>query len=571
MLVCSQCLYGNPVQSTSSSADVCSTSQSPFDWVTDLAHCPSHSCLVPNCIRCTASASVCAVCNSSHVLVNAGASCDAVITPIPTADSILSRTAQACVNWHNIGPRLTIRDEELIHIPLGPTSGAIPRIVLFDHTAYVATANGGIWKTDNIHTSDNTGTTIRWHPVTDASPTLTCNSIAALNIGLVNKNWIVAGCGRPSNAQLASELGGGMVSNDAGFSWRMFSNIPLGLVISGIVNSEPSAITFSVFSAQIAAGPQFAHTSLFLGLWHSTDNGITWSQSAPEEQVFAMERDPLNDSTILAIGVSGVWVSLDNGATFHVTSTGLTFVNSSSFQNDTQKIVNGAVSIASPPGQPPVANVAIVSCPVAGGECIYVVYWSNDWGISWNLFGEQGPYGAPTIWNECGDGQAHGLGEQGDPNFALLADPEVTFLHVSHFRASYKVFFEVAQYSVSFYLILIVELQDVHIIYIAGTTPPCIFSNTLGTKKWSSRIFRGDRRHPNSVSWTIMLGSLGTATGGEPASDSRHLAWDHLTGDLLYTSDGTRLDHCTLSEQLFDFLRLCVLVRWRVQAYIASN
>ncbi len=156
--------------------------------------------------------------------------------------------------------------------------------------------NGGIWKTSNLHVSDNTGTTIQWRPLTDID-NVTCSSIGYLNIGLRNKQWLVATCGRPSNYLMGGDLNGGMVSTDGGYSWSMFGpTVPLDVQLTGVVAIGTSTILVSG-RCQLT-GVTTCSTSLRtkLGIWISLNNGASWSAAIGvpvSEPIWHMDRDPL--------------------------------------------------------------------------------------------------------------------------------------------------------------------------------------------------------------------------------------------------------------------------------------
>jgi hypothetical protein len=223
-----KCLYGGKTQSTSSNPDVCNRAQSSNGWLSwalssSPTLCPAINCAVANCELCTANTTVCAVCSKGYVPRDAGAMCTVVTLP-PAAPTTYISHRQSCVNWESIGPFRITGSGSSENVPLNPVAGAISAVIAVDHTAYVATVNGGIWKTTNLHTNDNTGTTVAWTPLFDAS-NLMCSSIGQFNMGVSNKNWLVAICSNPSNyAALASELNGGMVSLDAGLSCAMRSH-----------------------------------------------------------------------------------------------------------------------------------------------------------------------------------------------------------------------------------------------------------------------------------------------------------------------------------------------------------
>ncbi len=152
-------------------------------------------------------------------------------------------------------------------------------------------------------------------------------------------------------------------------------------------------------------------SSTRLGVWRSVDNGATFTQNAAmvSELVWHMQCDPNNDAFIVAVGSTGVWVSTDSGATFTKRTAGLTYLTTAPYTPAASQVINGAVSISSPPGQTQTLYVGVASAD--GGS--YIFYWSVDAGASWTTL-------PLALLNECGTGQTFSLGSQGSSNFALV-------------------------------------------------------------------------------------------------------------------------------------------------------
>jgi hypothetical protein len=204
--------------------------------------------------------------------------------------------------------------------------------------AYVSGVNGGIFKTVNFNVSSTSGTSIQWVPVTDQQD-IKCTSISAIGIGLSTPDTVFATCGRPSNyMSYGSELWGAMISTDGGKLWNMVptrsgssstpgsgSGLPFGFYLTSAIVSGASGSTLLVAARSRWQGGAFYPSSSYFGIWRSTDSGQTWGQPvgiSPTEKVFAMERDPNDDTFIVAVGTLGVYVSSDSGATFSQTTSG---------------------------------------------------------------------------------------------------------------------------------------------------------------------------------------------------------------------------------------------------------
>jgi hypothetical protein len=97
--------------------------------------------------------------------------------------------------------------------------------------------------------------------------------------------------------------------------------------LTGAVVSGPSIL---VTAARISYQDGFQiGGSTQLGVWRSVDNGLTWSQASGvprTEVIFALERDPQDDTFLVAVGSKAIYVSTDSGAFFRNTTNGLTWL-----------------------------------------------------------------------------------------------------------------------------------------------------------------------------------------------------------------------------------------------------
>lgn len=92
-----------------------------------------------------------------------------------------------------------------------------------DGSWFLATANGGVWRTKNITAEEPT-----WESVTDGQP-VTCAAMAALDVASFDTNLVAAGCGGSTSGEMGdnwNELINGdwrgvMFSTDGGDSFRM--------------------------------------------------------------------------------------------------------------------------------------------------------------------------------------------------------------------------------------------------------------------------------------------------------------------------------------------------------------
>jgi hypothetical protein len=167
-------------------------------------------------------------------------------------------------NWYPIGPSV-VRNGQVLAAGGGfttaPISGRVTDIAIDPHdslTVYVATAQGGLWK------STNGG--LDWEPKTDFTASLACGSVTvdpSVTDAAGRSTRILVGTGEPNNSD--SYYGAGMLlSTDGGETWA--------------ARGMP---TFSraAFSA-IAVDPgnnQHLFAATDTGVYESTDEGLNWT------------------------------------------------------------------------------------------------------------------------------------------------------------------------------------------------------------------------------------------------------------------------------------------------------
>jgi hypothetical protein len=235
---------------------------------------------------------------------------------------------------------------------------------------------------------------------------------------------------------------------------------------------------------------------VFLPPWHVSVFPIPIGPLDPQVFVgclWKFSHSGSDDTFIVAIGATGAYISSNSGASFTVTTTGLTYIANIS---GSRVFTNGAVSVSSPPGGTKTVWLAAALCD-ATNACQYYVYFSTV-----------APYTTFTIMSPAepttteGTHQV-GLGSQADPNLALFADP-----------------------------------VDPTVVYIGGTTQPVggsgSFPNSIGATGYTARLFRGSR---TANSWTPLTHS-GTTSNSAPHADARGFAYDYASGNLVHTNDG---------------------------------
>jgi hypothetical protein len=167
-------------------------------------------------------------------------------------------------NWYPIGPSV-VRDGQVLATGGGfttaPISGRVTDIAIDPNdplTVYVATAQGGLWK------STNGG--LDWEPKTDFAPSLACGSVTvdpSVTDAAGRSTRILVGTGEPNNSD--SYYGAGMLlSTDGGETW--------------VARGTP-IFTRAAFST-IAVDPvnnQHLFAATDQGVYESTDEGSNWA------------------------------------------------------------------------------------------------------------------------------------------------------------------------------------------------------------------------------------------------------------------------------------------------------
>ncbi|MGZ4440448.1 MAG: hypothetical protein ACXVZN_08800, partial [Gaiellaceae bacterium] len=249
------------------------------------------------------------------------------------------------------------------------TSIAVSASVSTDHTAYLGTADGGIWKT-----TDDGAT---WKPVFDNEQTL---AIGAVAVDPTNPDIVYAGTGE-ANWQLQGGqnlLGDGIYrSTDGGTTWTR-SSIPFASgYMGGGCGVESLAVDPAATSILLAAvycpGTSSSNVTAII---RSTDRGASWTAVGPvvggnEDQAPMLTADPADPTVWFATisatgGLAGVWKSTDSGATWtqklHSVPDG---------EAETWTAPRGAVAVASNGSRLYALFEATYACPPSGqGTCL---------------------------------------------------------------------------------------------------------------------------------------------------------------------------------------------------------
>jgi hypothetical protein len=313
-----------------------------------------------------------------------------------TTDSIYEQTsAVISATWTQQGPAPILGGQENVFPPSAnnPAAGAIEAVAPVPGNAniiYVATVNGGIWKTTNALASTPT-----WTPLTDFQPSLSMGAIA-LDAG--NVNTVVAGTGRwGSFGNDGNTQGLIYVSRNAGASFTQTTASPFGDQKIGGIAIRGNTI--------LVTTPDPA------GMARSTDGGATWTQVSgaglPAGGIFDLAEDGGNASRFYAT-VDGVGI-------FRSTDTGATWVNVSQNNASVASAMQGAnafarVSVSRNDGR---LFVAVMDNSTG---IVNFVAWSQNQGASWTVINPP---------NVSGNAIPFGM-------FAMAADPvNSSFVYVA--------------------------------------------------------------------------------------------------------------------------------------------
>ena len=307
----------------------------------------------------------------------------------------LSQTALG-VDWIPVGPAPTINgQDEGITTPEGmnPVAGVIESLAPSGTDAnvlYVASGNGGVWKTTNAKDASPV-----WTPLTDrALPSLSLSSIA---ISPLDPNVIFVGSGRVSS--LASSGGkqfGVARSTDAGVTWTV---VGAALADQNVRSILPTRSMDNGNPVVLAGSSN--------GIYRSADNGTTFTQVSngiPPAVITDLVADPAQPTNFYAATGGKIYRSIDTGASWQEVSTGTGFT-----------VVPDSRILLSVHNSP--ANNVVYAAIIGGGR-LANVYRSADQGATWTALNVPMPVIFPGAQ---GGSQGAILADRMDPNTVWLS------------------------------------------------------------------------------------------------------------------------------------------------------
>src|ERR1700761_3179948 len=195
--------------------------------------------------------------------------------------------------WQAVGPN------QIASIAYGNVTGRVTAIAIdpadaTGNTVYLGTTGGGVWKSTN---AAGPAASVSFVPLTDTLPVFSANAgtaaIPSLSIGAISvqSGVVLAGTGDPNDASDSFYGSGLLRSADGGLTWTLIQNSQDGLAgnhlfsglgFAGFAWSSTTAGTVVAAVSQAAEGvvvnaPDM--TNSVMGLYYSTDSGVTWHMS----------------------------------------------------------------------------------------------------------------------------------------------------------------------------------------------------------------------------------------------------------------------------------------------------
>jgi hypothetical protein len=195
--------------------------------------------------------------------------------------------------WQAVGPN------QIASVAYGKVTGRISSIAIdpadaTGNTVYVGTTGGGVWKSSN---AAGAAGSVTFTPLTDTLPVFSANAgsaaTASLSIGAlsVENGILLAGTGDPNDASDSFYGSGILRSADGGLTWTLIQNSHdgvagnhsfTGLGFAGFAWSSMSPGIVVAAVSQAAEGVLVNApdaTNSVMGLYYSTDSGVTWQMS----------------------------------------------------------------------------------------------------------------------------------------------------------------------------------------------------------------------------------------------------------------------------------------------------
>ena len=199
-------------------------------------------------------------------------------------------TPSLAAAWEFAGPAGYVVDGDPTHVA---SAGAAQAMAPLEGGGWLmATANGGIWRSEDISVASP-----RWTPALDGQP-VACTSISAMEA--FEGRVVLAGCGAATSSEMgydwtvanAGDWGGLMISRDGGLTWAMLDAFPSGYFVTAVLVADASTFV-------VAARAAFRDRDDG-GVWASRDGGLTWNRTL-SRPVYDLAREPSSGVALAAL------------------------------------------------------------------------------------------------------------------------------------------------------------------------------------------------------------------------------------------------------------------------------
>jgi photosystem II stability/assembly factor-like uncharacterized protein len=314
-------------------------------------------------------------------------------------------------NWFQIGPQPLRIDNDQIYQGEGPDSGEVVDIAIdpsgdSDNTIYIATNDGGIWKT--------TDGGMTWKVMTDTGCPDAMTNCPSLSMGAVtlapqDSSMVFAGTGNPFDGGGLFTKGVGIYrSKDGGATWTVlnpggiFTNVSINRIVAGVY-----------YSASITKVAILVATNM--GLFRSIDSGDHFGNNSPnfdnglpilagyitDLKVDTPVRQQALAPVYAAVHGKGIYKSYNGGVTFPVNL----FDNPGAPGAGTYSFVSFAIAWQT--------NKQRVYASVEKSDGTYLgLYRSDDGGRNWTRKAAADAPGAADNGCQCGYDQTVGVDPQ---------------------------------------------------------------------------------------------------------------------------------------------------------------
>jgi hypothetical protein len=246
-------------------------------------------------------------------------------------------TVVADPTWSEQGPGPIVNASDVSANPNSSAVGAVVGLAVEPtatggYIVYAGTANGGVWRADNITPGMISGsadpTTINWRPLSDNQPTLATSSLA-LDSTDPSGNTLWVGTGSLSSGGNGGGNGVGLLkTTDGGTTWQVLGFQQL--------SNQQIMCVLPTYHIDTGTGPGHGGQIILVasrgssqsGIWRSADGGQTFTQVL-SGQAAEIVADPLAaDTYYAAVPGQGVFLSPDDGQTWTAQPRSIKFLNS---------------------------------------------------------------------------------------------------------------------------------------------------------------------------------------------------------------------------------------------------